>query len=268
MAYNSVMAVIFDGKKFAQEREEILKKRVEGLKIKPRLASVLVGSNPASVLYINLKKRAASRVGVEFVVFKLKGGVGGGEVIKLIEKLNLDKKVNGIMVQLPLPLSLRGRTRSILNTIDPQKDVDGLTKSSSFMPAAVRAVKSILEFATKDLAYFGKKAGVVGAKGMVGEKVCLMLEEKGYKVTRCDKETRDLYAKLNGVDLVIGVTGVPGLIKGEMIKEGCIAIDVGSPKGDFDKSVFGRAGFVTPVPGGVGPVTILCLFENLVEVML
>jgi methylenetetrahydrofolate dehydrogenase (NADP+)/methenyltetrahydrofolate cyclohydrolase len=134
------------------------------------------------------------------------------------------------------------------------------------MPAVVKAIKKIVEFATKDLAYFGKKASVVGAGGNVGRRTVEMLSKIGYKVTECDQETRDLYAKLNGVDLIVSATGVPNLIKGEMIKEGAIAIDVGSPRGDFDfDSVSPRAGFITPVPGGVGPLTVVSLLENLVE---
>jgi methylenetetrahydrofolate dehydrogenase (NADP+) / methenyltetrahydrofolate cyclohydrolase len=114
--------------------------------------------------------------------------------------------------------------------------------------------------------YFGKKAGVVGAYGMVGKAVTIQLTKMGYKVCECDKNTRDLYAKLHEVDLVVSATGSPNLIKGQMLKEGVIAIDVGAPEGDFEfESVSRVANFVTPVPGGVGPVTVISLLENLVD---
>ena len=169
------------------------------------------------------------------------------------------------MVQLPLPNSLKSKTDKIIKEITPKKDIDGLTKNSPFTPATVKAVKEIIDFALKPLGYYGKKAGVVGASGTVGKLVVKELQKMGYKVTECDITTRDLYAKLTGVDLIVSATGVANLIKGEVIKEGVIAIDVGSPKGDLDKGVGERASFITPVPGGVGPVTIICLLENLVN---
>ncbi|CAN5334075.1 bifunctional methylenetetrahydrofolate dehydrogenase/methenyltetrahydrofolate cyclohydrolase FolD [soil metagenome] len=259
------MAILFDGKKFANEKELILKEKVKKLKIKPKLVSILVGNDKSSLTYTFLKKKAAERIGVKFEVKKLPSDSTPENIKELINKLNDDTKVNGIMVQLPLPGTLKSKTSAILNTINKKKDVDGLTKKSLFTPATVKAVMQILDFATKPLAYSGKKAAVIGAKGMVGMGVVEMLTKKGYKVTECDKDTRDLYAKLTGADLVVSATGVPGLVKGEVIKEGVIAIDVGAPEPEFDKSVKERASFITPVPGGVGPVTIICLLENLVD---
>lgn len=261
------MTVIFDGKNFAAEKEEGLKEKVRKLKQKPKLLSILVGNDPASVLYTNLKQKAARRIGSKFQIYNLEKDVKLQEVVKLISELNEDKTVNGIMVQLPLPPEIRNSTSRILSAIKKEKDVDGLKRNSPFMPAAVRAVKDILQYAVKDLPYYGKKAVVIGAKGTVGKGVVKELEKSGYKVGECDKETRDLYAKLTNADLIVSATGVPGLIKPEMVKEGVIAIDVGSPKGDFDKEVANKASFITPVPGGVGPVTVISLLENLVEAM-
>lgn len=218
------MAIIFDGKEFAKEKEDFLKEKVKKLKIKLKMASILVGTDPASILYTKLKQQAARKVGIGFKIYKLKTAAGAlEEILELINKLNEDKEVSGVMVQLPLPKSLLRFKSRILNSIAKEKDVDGLTKNSLFMPATVRAVKEILEYATRDLAYFGKRAAVIGAKGTVGKGITEMLEDLGYKVCECDKDTRDLYAKLTNADLVVGATGVPGLIKGEMIKEGCIA---------------------------------------------
>src|SRR5579859_1198469 len=260
------MGIIFDGKKFAKGKEELLKTKVTALKTKPKLVSILVGNDKASSLYSTLKQNAAKRIKVGFEIKRLPETTESEKIIELIKKLNSDKKVQGIMVQLPLPKALKSKTVRILNTIDPKKDVDGLTKNSPFTPAAVKAVIEIINFAIKPLPYIGKKAAVVGAKGSVGKSVVGEIKKLGFKVTECDKDTRDLYAKLHEVDLIISATGEPELIKSQMLKEGVIAIDVGAPVGDFDfVSVKSVSSFLTPVPGGVGPVTIMCLLENLVD---
>jgi len=260
------MAIIFDGRKFAADKEQILKEKVSKLKSSAKLVSILVGEDKASILYTNLKQKAAGRVGIDFEVKKFAKDVTAPELISEIEKLNKDKKVTGIMVQLPLPEKLKSKTLKIVNAIDKKKDVDGLTKNSPYLPATVKGILEVIKIATTPLAYFGKKAAVVGASGAVGKSTITELKKLGYKICECDKDTRDLYAKLHQVDLVVSATGVANLIKGEMLKEGVIAIDVGSPVGDLEfKSAVNVANFITPVPGGVGPVTIVSLLENLVE---
>lgn len=260
------MAVIFDGKEYARLKEKELKEEVKNLDSKPLIVSILVGNDKASLIYTNLKKKAAARVGIKFTIKKFTDKTTPQAIITFISTLNKDKKVSGIMVQLPLPKSLEKQKNKILESISKEKDVDGLTKNSPYMSATVKAVKSALELATKDLSYFGKKAAVVGAKGTVGKSVVKMLTLMKYKVNECDIDTRDLYAKLHEADLVVSATGSESLIRGEMLKEGVIAIDVGSPKGDFEfKSVSPKAVFITPVPGGIGPLTIVSLLENVVE---
>src|SRR5258706_3820203 len=260
------MTIMFDGKQFAKQKENLLKEKVRSLKIKPKLVSILVGNNSASLLYTKLKKAEATRIGITFEVKKLKEDEIAENIIDLIKKLNSDKKVNGIMVQLPLPSKLKTKTKKILNTIDPKKDVDGLTSKSHFTQASARAISEIVKFVIEPLAYIGKKAAVVGASGMVGKGATTELKKLGFQVTECDIDTRDLYAKLHEVDIIVSATGEKELIKGEMLKEGVIAIDVGAPSGDFAfKSVAKVASFITPVPGGVGPVTIVCLLENLID---
>src|SRR5260221_5205317 len=262
------MTTTFNGKQFAAEKEKILAEKISKLKSTPKLVSILIGTDKASVLYTNLKQKTAKRIGIDFEIKKFKDDVSVDDLIDLINKLNKDKKVNGIMVQLPLPEKLKTKTKKILNSIDPKKDVDGLASKSYFTAATGRAISEIVKFVITPLAYVGKKAAVVGADGMVGKSATTELKKLGFKVTECDVDTRDLYAKLHEVDIVVSATGVPDLIKGEMLKEGVIAIDVGAPVGDFNfKSVAKVASFVTPVPGGVGPVTIICLLENLVESM-
>jgi methylenetetrahydrofolate dehydrogenase (NADP+)/methenyltetrahydrofolate cyclohydrolase len=263
------MTIVFDGKKFAKEREKALKKKVNLLKkrgVKPKLVSILIGDDAASKLYLKLKKKAAKRVGIEMGILQLDKDISPQKIIGIIKKLNKNRDVHGIMVQLPLPLEIDNWKFDILESIDSKKDVDGLTNKSPFVTAAARAVSLIVEFATSPLAYSGKKASVVGSNGMVGRAVMGELKKLGYKVTGCDVETRDLYAKLHEADLIVAATGVPNLVKKDMIKEGVIAIDVGAPSGDISfEDVSKRASFITPVPGGVGPVTITCLLENVID---
>ncbi len=260
---------IFDGKTFAKEREKLLKLKVKELKATkgvPKLVAILVGRDKASLIYTNLKKKTAERVGIKFQVVKFPSTTDYKEIIKKIKELNKEDSVHGVMVQLPLPIELKKKTRVILQSIDKNKDVDGLRVKSIYTPAAVKAVSEIIQYVIKPLAYIGKKAAVVGAAGTVGKGVTKELTRMGFKVCECEKGTRDLYAKLHEVDIVVSATGVPGLISSQMLKEGVVAIDVGAPKGDIDyKAVSKMASFVTPVPGGVGPVTIICLLENLVE---
>src|SRR5258708_18199826 len=260
------MGTIFDGKRFAKDKEEELKTKVSELRTKPKLVSILLGNDKASLLYTNLKEKTAKRIGAKFEIKKLPSDTSPEKIIGLIIKLNNDKKVNGIMLQLPLPKELSKFKIKILNSITPEKDVDGLTKNSPYTPATAKAVVEIIKFAITPLPYIGKKAAVVGANGTVGKSVTGEIKKLGFKVTECDKDTRDIYAKLHEVDLVVSVTGEPKLIKSEMLKEGVIAIDVGAPDGDLDFSKVSKvASFVTPVPGGVGPVTIVSLLENLIE---
>ncbi len=244
--------IIFDGKKFAADKEEILKQKVLELKRKsifPKLVAILVGDNPASVLYTNLKKQAAERIGVQF------------EIVNSLEKindLNNDKSVHGIMIQLPLPLEIRNSTSEILNQIASEKDVDGQRENSKFLPATVKAILQIIPKNNF------KTIAVVGSKGAVGSKLIKEFQKKNFKIIALDKD--DDLQQIKNCDVVISATGVPNLITANLIKDNAIVIDVGSPKGDVDfAEVSKKVSFITPVPGGVGPVTIISLMENLVE---
>ncbi len=259
--------IIFDGRAYAQQKEEELKEKVTSLKFKPKLVTILVGKNPASVLYTNLKKKAAERIGIEFQVLRIKYHVSKNEIISKIKELNKDKSVQGIMIQLPLPKDLHNTKYLILNTISPEKDVDGLTKNSPYIPATTKAIIRILGVAKEKLNLGNEKVTVVGSKGTVGKSVVKELKNLGYKVTGVDKEIHNSKFIIHNSDIVISVTGTPGLIKANMVKDGAAIIDVGSPKGDVDKSVYEKVAFLTPVPGGVGPVTIVSLLENLIQPM-
>lgn len=261
------MTLIFEGKKFAERKEKILSQKVRKLikaNVFPKLVSILVGNDPASILYTNLKKKAAERIGCAMEINKFPSTVSVNQLNQLISKLNSDTSVHGIMIQLPLPKEIANHKLSIINSIVPEKDVDGLQEKSLFVPATVKAVVEIIREAKLVLKHDFEKAVVVGAKGMVGKPLVSLLKTLEYHVTECDLDTKDLKSKTLKADLLISASGKPGLIKSNMIKSGAAIIDVGAPKGDVEKSAYEKAAIVSPVPGGVGPVTISCLLENLI----
>jgi len=265
------MATIFDGRRFAAEKEISLQNRVLGLKARgvyPKLASIIVGEDPASVLYVNLKKKAAERIGAELDIYKIPANVKLDDLILLIDTLNTDETVQGVMVQLPLPESLSSHKSQITNSIAPAKDVDGLRSDSIFLHPTSKAVMDILRLALKEQPLKGDpcKVVVVGATGMVGTPLVKELKSEGYEVIECNTNTTDLRGQSSQADIVISCAGVPNLIMDDMVKPGAIVIDVGSPRGDVDfELVSKKASFITPVPGGVGPVTISSLLENLIS---
>ncbi|MCL4367313.1 bifunctional 5,10-methylenetetrahydrofolate dehydrogenase/5,10-methenyltetrahydrofolate cyclohydrolase, partial [Patescibacteria group bacterium] len=190
-----------------------------------------------------------------------------------IENLNQDNGVDGIMVQLPLPQRfLEGHDESeIIGSIDPEKDVDGLTGNSDFLPAAVVAVLKLLQ--DEDIKLTNKKIVILGKSNLVGKPLAQQLISQGLDVEVCDSKTQDLDKQTKAADVLISATGVAELVKGEMVKEGAVVIDVGSEKingkvvGDVQfASVYPQASKITPVPGGVGPMTVMCLMENVIKV--
>ncbi len=229
--------MIFDGRQFAAKIELELKEKISLLSVKPKLVVILDPNNPASVTYTNLKEKFAKRIGVEFE---------RGDIAKLSE-YNADTRVNGIIIQLPYPES-----DNYINLIDSAKDVDGLRQDSKYMTAVVRAVKAISNTSGQVV--------VVGNKGFVGKK--LMAEFP--QATGMDKDNFDPSALLRA-RIIISATGQPGLIRSDMIKDGVVAIDLGYPVGDFAPEVAEKASVFTPVPGGVGPVTVAMLFQNLLD---
>ena len=265
------MVYIFDGRAFAATKEAKLKDKVSLLKragVTPKLVSIIVGDNRVSKLYLSLKRKAAKRVGAELEIKIFAKDTTVNQLINLIEKLNKEKSVNGIMIQLPLPERFSKSDREeIINAIGPKKDVDGLREDSLYLAPTPKAVIEAIKIAELRINnYRLRKVTVVGARGFVGEKIAKLLREKSYQVIECNSRTKDLKLKTKKADILISATGVPGLIKKEMIKKGAVVIDIGAPKGDvlFDDLV-AKASFITPVPGGIGPVTIVCLLENLIE---
>ncbi|KKR39663.1 hypothetical protein A2361_02565 [Candidatus Woesebacteria bacterium RIFOXYB1_FULL_40_26] len=260
------MTIIFDGREFAREKELQLKKEIEKLrekKIVPKLVSILIGDDAGSKLYLSLKKKAADRAGCFLDIKKFKENVDFNELIHQIENFSKDGKVHGVMVQLPFPKHFTWDERGeIINSIEPKKDVDGMRDDSPYLTPVVKAVLAILEESGKT----SGKMAVVGASGFVGKKIMKELRTANYELMGYDIDTKNLSGKLLKADIIVSATGVPDLIRGSMIQEGAVVIDVGSPKGDVQfNEVSKKASFITPVPGGVGPVTIVSLLENLIK---
>jgi len=267
------MTIIFNGKAFAKKRETKLAKKISELKRPPILAIILIGGDNASHIYVNLKQKAAAQIGIKTKLLKLVASAKHTEIINIITELNSDISITGILVQLPLPINLKKYQKQILQSIKPEKDSDGLRINSPFLPATVKAILSVLEHAKVNKNH---KILIVGAKGAIGSRLLKKLKQENYSVKGVDKQsenplsfpqqresTPNLRNLLKSADVIISATGSPNLIKADMVKRGVIALDIGSPKGDIDKSVYAKASFITPVPGGIGPMTIISLLENL-----
>ena len=267
------MSYIFNGREFAAKKEVLLRQKVAELKKKiksaPRLVSLIIGSDPASILYQELKKKAGERIGAHVDIKILDRTTKVAELKELIFELNADQNVNGIMVQLPLPSSFSDINRDeVINSISRDKDVDGLRKDSKFTPPTAKAVLEIFE-ESQDYQRIKGYPGlilVVGGTGFIGSQIFRAFEKQklgSYNIRSLNSKNFSKETLLNA-DVIISVTGREKLIKADMVKEGAVLIDVGAPLGDIEKDAYEKASFVSPVPGGVGPITIICLLENLV----
>ncbi|MDD3679815.1 MAG: bifunctional 5,10-methylenetetrahydrofolate dehydrogenase/5,10-methenyltetrahydrofolate cyclohydrolase [Candidatus Shapirobacteria bacterium] len=275
------MVNVFDGKKFTQKKERELTKDFSQLPVKRqrlRLVDILLGENPAANLYVNLKKQVAQRVGINFEIIKLPQGFSKKKLFALVQKLNRDKEVGGVMFQLPLLGLSKKDQLEIINVINFRKDVDCLTSQnlgrlmsggSSFLPATVEAIIQILnhtEAGNHNL--LGKKIVIVGRSNIVGKPLAVFLINQGATVTVCHHQTKELIRYTKTAEILISATGKHNLINKDMVSSGVVVIDVGSPKGDVDfGQVKERSDFITPVPGGVGPVTIVCLLNNFIKLL-
>lgn len=275
------MSQIIDGKALSAQIKEGLSDRINTLKSKgitPSLTVILVGDDPASAVYVKNKHQTFINLGLVSEVVRLPTETSQEELIKQIEKLNKDDTVHGILIQLPLPPHLNSQIA--ISSIDPSKDVDGfhienagalLTGNPKFIPCTPYGVMRMLK--SKDIYIRGAEAVVVGASNIVGKPMALLLQMAGATVTICNSKTRDLAAQTKRADILVAAAGKPHLINGEMIKDGAVVIDVGIHRkedgklcGDVDfESASKKASFITPVPGGVGPMTIVMLLVNTVE---
>lgn len=275
------MAKIIDGKAIAAKirgelTEEVQKLEAKG--IKPGLAVVLVGEDPASKVYVSMKEKACQDVGIFSDEYKLHAETTEADLLTLIDRLNNDQRIHGILVQLPLPKHIN--TEKVLEAISPAKDVDGfhpynvgrlVVGKPLFQPCTPYGVMVMLKETGVDLA--GKEVVVVGRSNIVGKPVAFMCLQQHATVTICHSRTRDLAAKVGMADVLIAAVGQPEMIKGKWIKEGAVVIDVGVNRvgekklvGDVEFAAASeRASAITPVPGGVGPMTITMLLYNTVE---
>ncbi len=276
-------AKILDGKAIAAELRDSIKQEVDvqvaAGKPRPGLAVIMVGEDPASQVYVRNKKIACEKAGFNDVSVVLPAETSQEEVLALIDKLNADETVHGIIVQLPVPKHIS--PEPIIERISPCKDVDGFhpynvgrlaTGNLQLAPCTPHGVMTMLE--KTGIPIRGLNAVIVGASNIVGVPMALELLNARATITVCHSATKDLAHKVSEADLVVVGVGIPKMLKGEWIKEGAIVIDVGINRlddgtlcGDVDfDSAKERAGWITPVPGGVGPMTIATLLQNTLQV--
>lgn len=261
-------------KEVSREVQKLAKKR-----IKPKLVIILVGENPASLSYIRQKRLAAERTGIQEELIQLSSKTTTQKLIALIEKLNKDKTVHGILVQLPLPVHMDAPL--VIRAITPMKDVDGFgaynlgkmflaAEFENLAPCTPRGIIQILEY--YKISPVGKHAVIVGRSNIVGKPLAVMLINRDATVTVCNSKTKNLADFTRQADILVAAVGRPKMITANMVKKGAIVIDVGVTKvenrlvGDVDfENVKRKASWLTPVPGGVGPMTVACLMKNVMR---
>lgn len=269
---------IIDGKLISNEIKQNLKVKVNNLNKQPGLAVILVGDDPASQTYVNMKEKSCKEVGIYSKMIKLDKNTTQGELLSIIDELNHDESIHGILVQLPLPKQIQ--TAKILESIDPLKDVDGfcainvgrlVEDKDGFVPCTPLGVMVLLE--KHGINVTGMNACVIGASNIVGKPMINLLLNRRATVTCTHSKTKDLASFTKQADLIVIGVGVPNLLTADMVKDGAIVIDVGINRlengklvGDVDyENVAPKCSFITPVPGGVGPMTIAMLLSNTVK---
>ncbi|UPG72909.1 bifunctional methylenetetrahydrofolate dehydrogenase/methenyltetrahydrofolate cyclohydrolase FolD [Roseomonas gilardii subsp. gilardii] len=274
-------ATILDGKALAARRRAALAERVAGLGFRPGLRVVRVGEDPASGVYVRNKDRAAKEAGFDSATLQLAEATTEAELLALVRRLNDDPAVDGILVQLPLPAHIR--TDAVLDAVDPAKDVDGFHPVNQgalalgrpgLAPCTPRGVMLLLEEAK--VSPSGARAVVVGRSTIVGKPVAALLLAANATVTVAHSRTRDLASECRRAEIIVAAVGRAQLVRGDWVANGATVIDVGINRGADGKlvgdvafgEVVGHAGAVTPVPGGVGPMTIACLLENTLDAAL
>ncbi len=273
------MAVIIDGKKIAQDIIDEVKVQTQHLKertgVTPGLAVLLVGNDPASRIYIRHKETACKTAGLYSREFKLSHDASEKDILSIIRELNGDVKIHGILVQLPLPKQIDARV--IIETIDPRKDVDGFhpynlgrlfTGNPYHMACTPKGIIELMD--RSSISIEGKRAVIVGRSNIVGKPVALMLLNRHATVTICHTKTQNLSLVTGQADILIAAAGRPEMIRANMVSEGAAVLDVGINRMDDGRlvgdvafsEVIEKASYITPVPGGVGPMTIAMLLVN------
>jgi methylenetetrahydrofolate dehydrogenase (NADP+)/methenyltetrahydrofolate cyclohydrolase len=267
-----------DGRKIAADILESLKKRVNDLNFTPIFCDIMIGNDPVSESYVNLKAKRAQEIGINFLKERLISEVTTELVVSKVNELNLRKNLCGLIVQLPLPQHID--TKAVINAINPRIDVDCLTPrnrarfygedSIYLTPPTAAAVMEILQ--KLPIVLNNQTIAVIGQGDLVGRPVTESLRKLPVRVLTADKETGDISYITKQADIIISATGKPALITADMVKKNVVLIDAGTSEssggivGDIDKKAYEKASFVSPVPGGVGPVTVGKLLENVVTV--
>lgn len=274
-------ARIIDGKLLAGKIRQEVAERVAQLKesgVTPGLAVVLVGEDPASQVYVRNKASACEKAGMHSRVIRMPDSTTESDLLRTVEELNRDTAIHGILVQLPLPQGID--SARVIETISPHKDVDGfhisnagllMTGTPLFRPCTPYGIMKMLE--SENVSLWGAEAVIVGASNIVGKPMAMLMLGAGATVTLCNSKTRDLGAHTRRADVLVVATGKPAIVTGDMIKPGAVVIDVGINRsadgklvGDVDfESARKVAAAITPVPGGVGPMTIAMLLMNTLE---
>lgn len=277
------MAVIIDGKKISQEIKDELKEKVAALKAQGKqatLAVIQVGNDPASCVYVNNKKKACAYIGIESLSYELPEETTESELLALVEKLNADDNVHGILVQLPVPKHIDAD--KIIQTISPKKDVDGfhpqnvgnlVIGQTGFVSCTPAGIIQLLKRSNIEIA--GKHCVVIGRSNIVGKPMALLMLRENATVTIAHSKTQNLKELCKTADILIVAIGKPQFVTAEYVKEGAVVIDVGIHRDENNKlcgdvaydEVESIAAAITPVPGGVGPMTIAMLMNNCVEAM-
>ncbi|WP_187860901.1 bifunctional methylenetetrahydrofolate dehydrogenase/methenyltetrahydrofolate cyclohydrolase FolD [Helicobacter pylori] len=271
--------VLLDGQALACNIEKDLKNKIQIISTqthkRPKLAVILVGKDPASITYVNMKIKACQRVGMDFDLKTLQEDITEAELLSLIKDYNTDQNISGVLVQLPLPRHID--SKMVLEAIDPSKDVDGFhplnigklcTQKESFLPATPMGVMRLLKHYHIEIK--GKDVAIIGASNIIGKPLSMLMLNAGASVSVCHILTKDISFYTQNADIVCVGVGKPDLIKASMLKKGAVVVDIGINHlndgrivGDVDfNNVQKVAGFITPVPKGVGPMTIVSLLEN------
>lgn len=274
-------AQIIDGKQIAADIREKLKQKIASLPVAPQLAIVLVGNDEPSLIYVRNKQKAAAQIGLQSQLYHMDEDTSEEELLNVIAKLNADKQINGIIVQLPLPKQLN--TNRIINAISPLKDVDGFhpyntgmlqnNEQPYFIAATPLGVMKLIKSVNQNLS--GKNVVLIGASLIVGRPLATLLLNQECTVSITHAQTKNIKELTTKADILVAACGVAKLVKADWIKENAILIDVGINRdsgklcGDIDfEDVKEKAGAITPVPGGVGPMTIAMLLSNTVDAYL
>lgn len=272
---DKIMTKLLSGIECKNKLKENLTKKINKIKEKITITVISVGNDEASKIYIKNKIKECQSVNIECQHLHFEK-ISTNELIKTITKLNKDKNITGILVQLPLPKNIE--ENKVINTIDYKKDIDGLTKSNiaklysnqkGIIPCTAKGIIDLLEYNKIEIE--GKNITIIGRSNLVGKPLTLALLNKNATVTTCHSKTKDLKKHTKKADIIIVAVGKPNLIKKEMISKNSIIIDVGINRingkisGDVDKSVYKKCKAITPVPGGVGPMTVYEVLSNTLE---